>query len=513
MFGTVVIERAASGTGDMIERLGLIEPSPGDHEVNGDTCSSVAGCGVAASGDTVLGILCAGSGHDRRRLSRSSVALNNLRGIVIVTVLAFHSVMAYLASLGPAASSFDVQPYKWRTFPIVDSHRWLVFDVFCAWQDVYLMSLMFFLSALFTWPSLGRKGTRRFLADRFLRLGVPFGVALTIVMPIALYPVYRLTAIDPGVTAYARHYLALPFWPAGPMWFLWQLLALTVLATGLHRFVPSWIELLGAYSLSARARPGWYFVGLATASALAYVPLAVAFTPWDWVDYGPLALQLSRPLLYVVLYCAGLAVGACGLERGLLAPEGTLVRRWAVWFAGATGAFLLWMALTGFAMTYTSGAPVGLQVVVDSSYAVACVAGCLAALAACLRFATTRSRILDGLASNAFSMYLLHYPFVVWLQFALLGVALFAAAKAAVVFGGTLILAWTVSVAARFVPLGTRLIGAERLVLPERSLSRVSAGTMLAGNWPPNIGAKTNVGQTRDHTWRDIVQRGQTPCR
>ena len=34
-------------------------------------------------------------------MSRSSIALSNLRGIVIVIVLAFHSVLAYLASLPP----------------------------------------------------------------------------------------------------------------------------------------------------------------------------------------------------------------------------------------------------------------------------------------------------------------------------------------------------------------------------------------------------------------------------
>jgi hypothetical protein len=45
-------------------------------------------------------------------------------------------------------------PYSWRSFPIEDSHRFLGFDLFCAWQDVYLMSLMFFLSRLFVFPSL-----------------------------------------------------------------------------------------------------------------------------------------------------------------------------------------------------------------------------------------------------------------------------------------------------------------------------------------------------------------------
>ena len=94
-------------------------------------------------------------------ISRSSIALNNLRGVVILIVVAFHSVLAYLGWLGPASFRFDSSPFQWRAFPIIDSHRWFGFDVFCAWQDVYLMALMFFLSALFAWPSLTRKGHRK----------------------------------------------------------------------------------------------------------------------------------------------------------------------------------------------------------------------------------------------------------------------------------------------------------------------------------------------------------------
>jgi len=44
-------------------------------------------------------------------------------------------------------------------------------------------------------------------------------------------------------------------------------------------------------------------------------------------------------------------------------------------------------------------------------------------------------------------MYLLHYVFVVWLQFVLLPVGLFAIGKAAIVFGGTLALTWAAAVA------------------------------------------------------------------
>ena len=37
-------------------------------------------------------------------------------------------------------------------------------------------------------------------------------------------------------------------------------------------------------------------------------------------------------------------------------------------------------------------------------------------------------------------MYLIHYVFAVWFQYALLGAGLFAIGKAAIVFGGTLIM-------------------------------------------------------------------------
>ena len=68
---------------------------------------------------------------------------------------------------------------------------------------------------------------------------------------------------------------------------------------------------------------------------------------------------------------------------------------------------------------------------------------------------------IGSLSNNAFGMYLLHYIFVVWLQYALLGLALLAIAKAMIVLGGTLVFAWAATAALRFVPFGSRLIGEE----------------------------------------------------
>ncbi len=238
-------------------------------------------------------------------MSRSSVALVNLRAVVIIIVLAFHSVLPYLASLPAAAYPFDSAPYRWLAFPIVDNQRWFGFDLFCAWQDVSLMTLMFFLSGLFVPSSLARKGSWKFLSDRLLRIGLPLALAVLFLAPLAYYPAYRTTAVDPSLDAYWQHWLALPFWPSGPQWFLGQLLAFNVLAAALYRLAPGWDQPLVRLAAFAGGNPVRFVIVLVTASALAYVPLVLAYSPFEWTNIGPISFQLSRPLHYLVYFLAG----------------------------------------------------------------------------------------------------------------------------------------------------------------------------------------------------------------
>jgi len=394
-------------------------------------------------------------------MSRSSIALSNLRAVVIVIVLAFHSVLAYLASLPAASGRFDQAPYRWQAIPIVDSERFFGFDLFCAWQDVSLMSLMFFLSGLFVPSSLARKGSVTFMSDRLFRIGLPLVLAVMFLIPVTYYPTYLVTAVDPSVSAYWQHLTALPFWPCGPQWFLWQLLSLNAVAAGLHRFAPGWSDSLGRLAASGRAHPVRFFAALASLSALAYLPLALAYSPWEWVSYGPYSFQISRSLHYLVYFFAGCAVGAYGLDRGLLASDGALTRHWPTWLAASVAGFVLW-ALPTSLMVDGGQAPLLVQIAAGVGFVVACAAGCFVLLALCLRFAVERTRILDSLSANAYSMYLLHYIFVVWLQFALLPVALFATGKAAIVFGCTMALSWSAAVAFGNVAWDNHLAQAKR---------------------------------------------------
>jgi len=392
----------------------------------------------------------------RRTASPTSVALENLRGIVILIVLAFHAALAYV-SFAPPLSDFSSPPFTWRAFPILDDRRFFGFDLFCAWQDVYLMSLMFFLSGLFVWPSLMRKKNVAFVRDRLLRLGAPFLFGILIVMPLATYPSYSVTALDPSLAGYLESLFALPFWPVGPLWFLWQLLALTVLAAALNWIAPRALPALGRWSAGAGTHVGRYFVCLIALSALAYVPLALAFTPWAWSNAGPFGIQLCRPLHYAVYFFAGVGIGVRGIDRGLVATDGPLARRWALWLAAALASLALWLGAS--ALTFDRVASLGMQAAADFAFVIACACGCFFLIGVSLRFAAARSRLLGSLGANAYGLYLLHYVFVVWLQFALLALPLFALVKAPIVFAGTLLLTWTVNAALVRHALGARLIG------------------------------------------------------
>jgi peptidoglycan/LPS O-acetylase OafA/YrhL len=394
------------------------------------------------------------------RMSKTSLALHNLRGFAILNVLAFHSFIAYIVSQPPAPLPFDSPPYGWTANPIVDGHRWLGFDLICAFEFLCLMQLMFFLSGLFVWPSLRRKGARMFLQDRLLRVGVPFVLGAGLLMPLAYYPVYRVTAVDPSWSAYWSHWTALPFWPGGPMWFLWFLLALNLAAAGIFRLAPRSGEFLARLASKGATDPGRLFVALVAVLALAYVPVAAVFTPWQWVEFGPFGFQPGPAAQYILFFFAGIGVGAFGIERGLLAADGMLVRRWAFWLAGILASFVLWIVPTGLIVNGHGATLPGLQILADLGAVLFAASACFGLSAASLRFAAARRPVLDGVSEHAYGIYLFHYVFVIWTQYLLLGIALPGIAKGAIVFAVTLALSWAASAALSRVPVAGRVIGA-----------------------------------------------------
>lgn len=394
-------------------------------------------------------------------MGRTSLAIANLRALTILLVVSFHSVLAYLSSQPAIQPPFDAAPYTWRAFPILDHERWLGFDLYCAFLYVFLMPLMFFISGLFVWPSLSRKGARTFAIGRALRIGVPFVVGAALLMPVAHYPVYRVTATDPGWSAFWAHWTALPFWATGPLWFLWQLLLLDLVAAALFRSVPGLGNRLRELSRKAGEDAPRFLLGFTLVSILAYLPPASIFKPWEWSQFGPFSLQSAQVTLFAVYFFAGVAAGAAGVEKGLLEANGMLARRWRLWVALAFAAFVSWLAVT--AVSQESKTPLVIVDLLSSVlYAASSATACFAFIGIFIRFMNRYSPAGDSLSRNAYGIYLVHYLFVVWLQYLLLGLAIFAVAKGAIVFVAALALSWAAAIALRRAPFVGRMVFPER---------------------------------------------------
>jgi peptidoglycan/LPS O-acetylase OafA/YrhL len=390
-------------------------------------------------------------------VSKYNHAIGYLRAFIVALVVAHHAALAYYPIPVTPPVSLTAQPRLWEAFPVLDAHKWTGFALFAGFNDVFFMSLMFFLSGLFVWHGLAKKGASKFLRDRLLRLGLPFVVAAAVLAPLAYYPAYLQISGHDGIAGYWHQWLSLGNWPAGPGWFLWVLLAFDGIAALLFVLAPRWGQALGALTSGAARRPVLFFASLAAISALVYIPMALHFSPLIWTAFGPFTFQTSRILHYLAYFLITVGVGAYGVDRGLLAPDGKLARRWPLWVAAALLIFVAATVVTLIAIS-TGSQSRGLAIVMDAGFVLSCAASCFAFLALFLRFARSGSRLFDSLSANSYGIYIVHYAFVNWLQYALLPVSLPAIVKWSIVLTGALGLSWFTAATIRRVPAVARVV-------------------------------------------------------
>lgn len=333
------------------------------------------------------------------------VALDHLRGFVVLLVVLHHAVLAYCVF-----GHIDHRHYALSTAPVVDPQRWAGFDVLVLLNDSFFMPLMFLLSGLFVWGGLARKDAWPYLHGRLLRLGLPFVAATLTVVPLAYYPSFLQAGGSPGFAAFWAATVTTGPWPSGPPWFVAVLLLFDV-------------GTASAFVLSGRpdparasprpVTPGLCFGILLAGSFLAYLPLLGAFGRLRWLSFGPFAIQASRVGLYAFYFGAGVVLGSKGLPGGALSLLDTLARRWLGWalLTAVASAVLLAAGLVWVrASTMLPGwAWLGVHAVTFVTF---CAAACFALCAVFLRFGGRPGAAWDGLAANSYGIYLLHYPVV-----------------------------------------------------------------------------------------------------
>ena len=193
----------------------------------------------------------------------------------------------------------------------------------------FAMPLFFLIAGAFTSGSLARKGPKRFLSDRAIRLGVPVLFYVILLSPLIEY-------VDPGNAGWDRGFAAFVtyiWWPPawGPTWFLVVLLAFSAAYAGIRTLVPP------RPTVAAPPR-GWHLAGLVV--LLAVASWLVRFGVPLGEEPLPLRFALGQSPAWVI----GFVLGVVGGERGWYAPMDQAFARRARHAA--------WVAIAGFVIIF-----------------------------------------------------------------------------------------------------------------------------------------------------------------
>jgi peptidoglycan/LPS O-acetylase OafA/YrhL len=377
------------------------------------------------------------------------VALDRARTFITLLVVIHHSVIDY------------------TYFGNGDRMRWLGFDLVVLFNDSFFMACMFLVSGLFVHDSLARRGVANFLRKRAWRLGVPLLISIFVLIPIAYYASF-LRYHPPETTDFNFFHfwwrmLTIGPWPSGQSWFLWVLLAFDIIIAAVWVTVPRSIAALGRWIAALRERPITAFAAFSIVSVVSYLPMHLAFGDGRWFTpgYYPLPIQASRILLYPAYFFTGVGIGVISLRAGVLAQNGEIAKRWPIWLALA-GLFYAAILLLVYAhhnwIVDFDSPPLWWKTAYGVAFAMFSAAMAFTVLATSLRLAKSSLRLLDAMQPSAYGIFLLHYIFIIWLQYAVYDHALPAFVKFSIVFAGTLSLSWGIVVLLRKIPFVARMI-------------------------------------------------------
>jgi surface polysaccharide O-acyltransferase-like enzyme len=240
-------------------------------------------------------------------------------------------------------------------------------------------------------------------------------------------------------------------------------LALDALAAALWAAAPGVIQALGRFMLAWRDRTTAAIAAFLLFSVIIYLPMHLIVGDTAWLEPGhfPLPIQTSRIFLYAGYFFLGVGIGATNLRTGLLAEGGEFARRWLAWLGLAGifyGAILFLVYVHHNWIANFNSPPLPWRAAYGLAFALFSAAMTSAELSTFVRFARSQLGLLDALRPSAYGIFLVHYIFIIWLQYYLYDYSLPAFAKFAIVFVGTLSLSWGLVVLLRKIPLVARTI-------------------------------------------------------
>lgn len=223
------------------------------------------------------------------RPSRYAYA-DNLKVLLVVGVIVGHATMAWVDN---DAWVLDEPPVH---EPLMST-----LNLMALVGVLFAMPLFFVIAGQFTPRSLARKGPRRYIVDRVLRLGVPLVFYQLAFAPIVEYvDVQNNAGWDGGFLRFVWHTWQHP--APGPLWFLWVLLVFSISYVAVRAAVPARAHVPGPPPARSLVALG---VFIAIASYLIRIP----------VQFGQEVLN-DFFLAQSPGWVAGFTLGILSAERG-----------------------------------------------------------------------------------------------------------------------------------------------------------------------------------------------------
>ncbi|MFF0269099.1 acyltransferase family protein [Kribbella sp. NPDC004536] len=300
-----------------------------------------------------------------------------------------------LGLVGLVVLHHAAQPYgppDW--WYVQGTERWEPLERFTVVNGAFFMSLFFAISAYLLPRSYERKGGRRFLADRFRRVGAPFVFGVAVIVPVLMY-------------LYHRTYGSYPEFSFAHLWFLQHLLVYALLYAG-------WRAIRRRPVILQEPRPltGRTIAGFTAVIALGTYVIRIKWPVDTWVGIlGFIQAEVSDLVQYAGLFVAGLFAYKYAWLTGTTRRTG-----YTCLAIGGALAIAQYAAYPELSRYYAPGGTSFRSLVWSTVEGAMCVTLCVGLVVLFREYVNRPNAFLARLGAASFTVYIVHVPVVVVLQ-------------------------------------------------------------------------------------------------
>ncbi len=369
--------------------------------------------------------------------------IDNLRVFLIILVILHHLSITYGSGLGSWY-------YQDSSSPLTQ----IVFSLFIILNQGYFMGLFFLISGYFTAPALDRKGWQRFIKDRLIRLGIPLVIFSLLINTLPLY----ISAITEGhwnisYPNFVLGYLQSLDYTTGPLWFVETLLIMSIVYAVGRAIWDRVRKQLAAREVTSRPLNHKLVLLFAAVMAVALFITRIFFpTGFTWHNW-----ELGFFPQYIFMFAAGILAYR---NNWLPALSAKISKSWTIVAVVCIFALLPILLLGGGTESLDAyGGGVTPQSALTCLWtAVYCVSMSILLLNLFRQRIDVQGRLGKLLSQNAYTVYIIHAPVIVYLAYAAHGILIDPFIKFFVMAVPAVVLCFAISHLIRRIPLADKVL-------------------------------------------------------